>query len=60
MNRAAYSVNEFAQMNNICRATVYKEIASGTLQTFKVGRRRLISANAANKWVAAKESEGQI
>ncbi len=58
-NKFAYSVDEFGQTVGICRATTYKEIASGDLETFKAGRRRLISAEAVKRWIALKESAGQ-
>ena len=50
MTKLAFSVDEFAEAHGICRATVYKEINEGRLQTMKVGRRRLISEESATSW----------
>ena len=58
-NKLAYSIDEFGQMTGICRATTYKEIASGDLQSMKVGRRRLISADSIEKWIALKQAANQ-
>ncbi len=46
----AFSIPEFAQAFKIGRSTVYELIDSGELQSFHVGRRRLISFSAAQKW----------
>ena len=58
-DKSAFSVEEFGQLYGLCRATIYKEIAGGSLTTFKVGRRRLISASAAIEWVVQKEAANQ-
>lgn len=52
----AYSIAGFMAAFGISRFTVYKEINSGRLKTFKVGRRRLISTVAAEKWRKAMEA----
>ena len=49
-SKAAQSINEFCDDNDIGRTTVYKEIAAGRLRTMKVGARRLISREAGRDW----------
>ncbi len=51
-SRLAYSIPEFMRDAGLgSRSTVYKEIAEGRLKTVKVGRRRLIPADAAREWL---------
>lgn len=57
IERRTYRVKEFCEAFRISRATIYHEINSGRLQMFKVGRRTLISAAAAEKWVQGLENE---
>ena len=58
MEKIAYSIPEFMQASGIrSRTGVYSEINEGRLKTFKVGRRRLISREAAKKWLAQREAE---
>jgi excisionase family DNA binding protein len=51
----AYSIEEFAHCYGIGRTLAYREIAAGRLRIFKVGRRTLISADAAEEWRLALE-----
>ncbi len=53
----AYDVESFAKGHHVGRTTVYEEIKEGRLRTFKVGRRRLISVEAAAKWRREREEE---
>lgn len=54
---AAYRVSEFCSAFGICPATLYKAIRDGYgPATFKVGRRRLISREAAEEWRRRLES----
>jgi hypothetical protein len=46
----AYDVQSFAKAYGISRAQVYVEIKFGRLRIFKVGRRTLISREAAEAW----------
>jgi len=46
----AYDVQSFAKAYGISRAQVYDEIKLGRLRIFKVGRRTLISREAALSW----------
>jgi hypothetical protein len=49
-DKKAFSVNEFLDAFKIGRTRAYEEIASGRLVTYRVGRRRYISARAAEEW----------
>ena len=46
----AYDIPSFVAAHKISRAQVYKEIKAGRLRIFKVGRRTLISCEAAEAW----------
>ena len=52
----AYDVQSFAKAYGISRAQVYVEIKCGRLRNFKVGRRTLISREAAEAWQRALEA----
>ena len=56
-NPMAYSIEEFAAIYGVGRTSVFEEISSGRLRTYKVGRRRYISAEAAAEWQRAREAE---
>lgn len=43
VERAAYSIEEWAERYGLSRSTVYNLIASGKLKTSKIGRRRIIT-----------------
>ena len=58
MERFAFSVADFCASHCISRAKFYELLASGLApQTFAVGSRRLISAEAAKDWRARMEHE---
>lgn len=42
--RVAYSLNEAAQSLGLSRRTLYELMDAGTLQTVKLGKRRLVPA----------------
>ncbi len=44
LQRVSYTVNQVAEMFGISRSTVNREISNGKLKSFKLGGRRLISA----------------
>lgn len=58
----AFTIPQFIEAFKVGRTSVYEEISTGRLPTYKVGRRRYISANAARQWqqnleaVAAQET----
>lgn len=49
----AFPISEFCRRYGICRTKAYDEIGSGRLRAVKVGRRTLISHDAAESWLAA-------
>ena len=49
----AFSINEFCRRYGIGRTNAYEEIAAGRLRAVKVGRRTLITLEAAEAWLAA-------
>lgn len=55
--RVGYSIDETARMFGVCRQTVYNAVNAGHLKTFKMGRRRLVSPEAARAYVRAQESQ---
>jgi len=57
MTQQAFSIPEFLSHFKVGRTTAYQEIGSGRLPTYKVGRRRFISAHAATEWQKRLEAE---
>ncbi len=57
MIQQAFTIPEFISHLKIGRTKTYEEIASGRLETYKVGRRRYISARAAADWQRRLEVE---
>lgn len=55
--KEAYSIPEFCFSTGICRATAYRFINSGQLQTYTVGTRRYISRRARDQFIADREAE---
>jgi len=53
----AYDLPGFVNAFHVSRAKVFVEIKAGRLQSFNVGRRRLISKQAAEKWMHEREAE---
>jgi len=52
----SYSIKDFCQIVGISRATLYKAWAENNgPKTIKVGKRRLISRNAADEWIKSLE-----
>ena len=57
VERLAYSLPEAAALASVCRATLYREIFEGKLQSIKLRGRRLITAEALKCWIAGIPSE---
>lgn len=55
----AFTIQQFIEAFKLGRTSVYEEIATGRLPTYKVGRRRFISANAARQWQQRLETAAQ-
>lgn len=52
----ALSIDAFCSRYGIGRTTAYQEIAAGRLRAVKVGRRTLITRDAAEAWLASLPS----
>ena len=50
-NEQTYTINQFIAAFKVGRTATYQEIGSGRITTYKVGRRRYISARAAAEWL---------
>jgi excisionase family DNA binding protein len=50
--RRAFPIADFCRRYSIGRTTAYREIAAGRLRAVKVGRRTLITEEAAKDWLA--------
>ena len=57
IERLSYSVEEFMFATGYSRRKTYAAIASGDLRSFKDGKRRMISADAAREFIARRERE---
>jgi excisionase family DNA binding protein len=57
-DRLALSVTELSKSINLSIPTLYRAINSGELRSFLVGRRRLISREAAQSFIHALEARG--
>lgn len=53
--RLMFSVESFLQATDMNRKGFYAAVASGELRTLKIGRRRMISAEAAKEFIARRE-----
>lgn len=49
--KLGYSIQEFAFQTTLCRAQIYNEIAKGRLHVKKAGRRTIIPAQEAQRWL---------
>jgi hypothetical protein len=48
----AFGIEDFCRASSLGRSFVYEQIASGALRTIKIGKRRLILADAARSFLA--------
>jgi hypothetical protein len=53
--RLAYSIKEFQRLTGYSKVKTLAAIRRGELRTFKDGRRRMISAQAARDFIALRE-----
>lgn len=51
MNKLLYTVNEASVMTSIGRSRLYELMATGELESVKCGKRRLIPAEALERFV---------
>lgn len=57
--RDLYRVNEAAERLGVSRETIYRLIASGDLESVKIGAARRISHEAITRFVTTLESSGK-
>ena len=50
-----YSIDQLSRAANLSRAEIYNHINAGRLKTLKVGRRRLVTPDAARAFLAGFE-----
>jgi len=60
VTKPAFTVSQFSEAYAVGKTTTYEEIAAGRLITYKVGRRRYISAHAAAVWQERLEFEANF
>lgn len=53
--RLAYGMEELAEAIGVSRAFVYQERAAGRLKTFKLGRRTMVRAEEAKRYLDAMQ-----
>jgi len=51
MKPLAYSIDELSTVTGLCRAKLYKDIASGKLEAKKAGSRTLVLHDEANRYL---------
>lgn len=56
-SQLAYSMPEAARALGIGVSTLYLLIARGEIQTFTIGRRRVVSARAIERFIQRREAE---
>jgi len=56
--RLSYTVEEALAATGLNRSAFYRAVSADEIRTFKIGRRRMVSASALRNFIAAKEQEG--
>ena len=56
MNALTVSVSKAAELTSLHRATIYRALASGSLKSSVVGRRRLIDAQSLREFVGVGDA----
>lgn len=57
MEHISYSVEQALGATGLNRNAFYKALSAGEIRTFKVGRRRMVSKQALEDFIAHKERE---
>lgn len=58
--RLSYNVEEALAATGLNRNALYRAISAGQLQTFKVGKRRMVSVRALQEFIERKEKEAGL
>jgi len=56
-DRLSYNVEEALAATGLNRNAFYRAISTDQIKTFKVGKRRMVSARALREFIEAKERE---
>ncbi|WP_420009084.1 helix-turn-helix domain-containing protein [Xanthomonas sacchari] len=56
-DRLSYNVEEALAATGLNRNAFYRAISSDQIKTFKVGKRRMVSARALREFIEAREKE---
>ena len=59
MHSFTMTIADAAKALNVSRPTIYKFIQNGKLQTFTIGRRRLLTPEALNKFIRSRETAAE-
>ncbi len=57
MDKLGYTVPEAADAISISRSELYLRLASGEIESIKIGRRRIIPVSALQEWVDRLRAE---
>lgn len=55
--RLSYNVEEACAVTGLNRNALYRAIAANAIKTFKVGKRRMVSARALREFIESLEKE---
>ncbi|MCC4621770.1 helix-turn-helix domain-containing protein [Xanthomonas cassavae CFBP 4642] len=55
--KLSYSVDEAVRVTGLGRSNFYKILARGDIESFTVGKRRMVSARALRQFIEQKERE---
>ena len=56
-NRLSYSIKDACEVTGLGRSFLYEQIADGKLESFTVGRRRLVAASALEAFISKHQSK---
>lgn len=56
-DRLSYNVEEACAVTGLNRNALYRAIGGNQITTFKVGKRRMVSARALREFIEAREKE---
>lgn len=59
LNKKAFSIKEFSEVVSLGKTRIYEEIKSGRLKVCKIGRRTIITDQAADEWLQSLPEGGE-
>ena len=57
IERLSYTLDEACQATGMNRSAIYRAIEVNSIGTFKIGKRRMVSARALREFIERKERE---